>query len=315
MDNIWQNLKKPIFCLAPMFGVTDSAFRQLLVKIGRPDVMFTEFTNVQALFSPDKTSVQQLTFVSKEQPLIAQIWGQDPELFEAAADFIAGAGFAGVDINFGCPEKSVIKKGAGGALIDNPDLAGKIITATLKGSRGRLPVSVKTRLGYKTINTSPWFKFLFNFDLAAISVHCRTTKALSLGPTHWEEISKIVRLKKQMKAKTLIIGNGDIFSRPMAYQRIKQTGINGIMIGRGVFHDPYIFNSRETIKVKTKAQKLKLLNQHLDIYKTTWGSTRSYHPLKRFFKIYVNNFKGALALRMKLMNTQSIGEAKAIISQ
>ncbi len=315
MVNIWQQLTKPIFCLAPMFGVTDSAFRRLLAEIGRPDLMFTEFTNVQALFSPDKTSVQQLTFSPEEQPLIAQIWGLDPELFEAAADFIAGAGFAGVDINFGCPEKSVIKKGAGGAMIDNSALAAKIIKATLKGAGGRIPVSVKTRLGYKTINTVPWFKFLLSFDLAAISVHCRTTKALSLGPTHWEEVSKIVRLKKQMKAKALLIGNGDIFSRAEAAAIITRIGVDGIMIGRGVFRDPYIFNPGETIKNKTKQQKLALLKKHLRLYESTWGSSRSYHPLKRFFKIYVNGFKGAMSLRVKLMNTGSVEAARGIIGQ
>lgn len=315
MVNIWQKLPKPIFCLAPMFGVTDSAFRQLLVKIGRPDVMFTEFTNVQALFSPDKTAIQQLTYTAKEQPLIAQIWGLDPELFELAADFLVSAGFAGIDINFGCPERAVVKKGAGGALIDNADLAAKMISATIKGARGRLPVSVKTRIGYKTINTEPWFKFLLNFDLAAISVHCRTTIKMSTGPAYWEEINKIVALKDRLNPKTLIIGNGDIFSREIAFQRLKETKIDGVMIGRGVFHDPYIFSQTDSIKTKTKEQKLKLLVRHLKLYETTWGQNRSYHPLKRFFKIYVNGFNGALALRIKLMNTQSIDEAKAIINQ
>jgi len=315
MLNIWQQLKKPIWCLAPMFGATDSAFRQLLAEIGKPDLMFTEFTNVQALFSPDETAIQQLAFTDKEQPLIAQIWGLDPELFEAAADFIAAAGFAGIDINMACPVKAVVKKGAGGALIDNPSLAGQMIQAALKGAAGRIPVSVKTRLGYKTINTGPWFKFLLNFDLAAISVHCRTTKALSLGPTHWEEISKIVRLRNQLKSKTLIIGNGDIFSREIARQRIRETKVDGVMIGRGVFADPYIFNPQKIINNQSKTQKLKLLKKHLDIYQKTWGKTRSYHPLKRFFKIYVNGFHGAMSLRVKLMNTRSITAARAIIDE
>ena len=299
--------------MAPMFGATDSAFRQLIAKIGKPDLMFTEFTNVQALFSPDETAVQQLTYTAKEQPLIAQIWGLDPELFEELADFIAGAGFAGVDINFGCPEKAVVKKGAGGALIDNPDLAGQMIQAALKGAAGRIPVSVKTRLGNKTIVTETWFKFLLNFDLAAISVHCRTAKAMSTGPAHWEEIDKIVKLRDQLKSTTLIIGNGDIFSREIAGQRIKETKIDGVMIGRGVFHDPYIFNPKDSIKIKTQTQKLQLLKQHLDIYEAIWGQTRSFHPLKRFFKIYVRGFAGALALRVKLMNTRSIEAARAII--
>jgi nifR3 family TIM-barrel protein len=314
MTNIWRRLKKPIWCLAPMFGATDSAFRQLLAKIGRPDLMFTEFTNVQALFSADSIAIQQLTHTAGEQPLIAQIWGLDSELFEAAADLVATAGFAGVDINLGCPEKTVVKKGAGAALIDNPQLAGEIIAATIKGAAGRIPVSVKTRLGYKTIATQTWFKFLLSFDLAAISVHCRTASAMSNGPAHWGEIAKIVNLKNKLKSKTLIIGNGDIFSREIARQRIRETKVDGVMIGRGVFYDPYIFNSRQTLAAKTKSQKLRLLRQHLEIYQKTWGQTRPYHPLKRFFKIYVQGFPGAGAIRRRLMATTSIEAAKRIIN-
>lgn len=303
MPNIWTTLKKPIFCLAPMFGATDSAFRQLLSEIGKPDLMFTEFINVQAIFSPDiKTVTQLLTYTSQEQPLIAQIWGLDPELFEAAADLMVDAGFQGIDINFGCPEPSAVKKGAGGATIDNPDLAGQIIQATLKGARGRVPVSVKTRLGYKTINTEPWFKFLLNFDLAAISVHCRTTKKMSVGPTHWNEIEKIVNLKNKYNSKTLIIGNGDIFTREIAYQRIKETKIDGVMIGRGVFHDPWIFNSVPE-RHYSKAEKISAWERHLAIYRQTWGKTKPIHPLKRFLKVYLKGFKGALTMRTNLMDS------------
>ncbi len=304
MSNIWQTLPKPIFCLAPMFGATDSAFRQLLSEIGKPNLMFTEFVNVQQIFSPETKAIAQLlSYYPVEQPLIAQIWGLDPELFEAAADFIVRAGFQGIDINFGCPEKAVVKKGAGAALIDNQDLAGKIIKATLQGTRGRLPVSVKTRLGYKTINTTTWFKFLLNFELAAISVHCRTAKAMSVGPTHWDEIAKIVALKNKYNPKTLLIGNGDIFSRAIAYQRIKETKIDGAMIGRGVFHDPWIFNPHQTINSKTKAEKIAAWERHLTIYQTTWGKTKSIHPLKRFLKVYLKGFSGALALRTRIMDS------------
>jgi nifR3 family TIM-barrel protein len=303
MSNIWQILPKPIFCLAPMFGATDSAFRQLLSAIGKPDLMFTEFINVQAIFSPDiKTVTQLLTYTLQEQPLIAQLWGLDPELFEAAADFIVRAGFQGIDINFGCPEKSVVKKGAGGALINNPDLAGKIIQSTLKGAGGRLPVSIKTRLGYKTINTEPWFKFLLNFNLAAISVHCRTAKAMSVGPTHWDEIAKIVQLKNKFNPKTLIIGNGDIFSREIAYQRIKETKIDGVMIGRGVFHNPWIFNSIPE-RNYSQAEKIAAWERHLKIYQATWGKTKPIHPLKRFLKVYLKGFPGALTMRTGLMDS------------
>ncbi|MFH0942864.1 MAG: tRNA-dihydrouridine synthase, partial [Candidatus Beckwithbacteria bacterium] len=302
MAHIWQTLPKPIFCLAPMFGATDSAFRQLLCKIGKPDLMFTEFINVQAIYSPEiKSLINLLSYSKSEQPLICQLWGLDPEMFEVAADLVYRLGFQGIDINLGCPEKAVVKKGAGAALIDNQDLAGKIIHSTLKGARGRLPVSVKTRLGNKTIVTNSWFKFLLSQDLAAVSVHCRTAKELSVGPTHWPEIAKIVKLKKQLKSQTLIIGNGDIFSRETAYQRISQTQIDGVMIGRGVFHNPWIFNPTQADLPQSQAAKIAALKTHIQLYQTTWGPNKPIHPLKRFYKIYLRRFKGAVALRRRYM--------------
>jgi tRNA-dihydrouridine synthase len=315
MNNIWQQLPKPFLCLAPMFGATDSAFRQLVAEIGRPDLMFTEFVNVQAIFSPDQTAIQLLSYSPQEEPLVAQIWGQDPELFEMAADFLVEAGFAGIDINIGCPEKAVVKKGSGAALIDNPELAGKIIQAVIRGAAGRIPVSVKTRIGNRTIRTEPWVKFLLGFDLAAISIHGRTAKAMSDGPVHWDELVKAVKLRNKIRSKTLMIVNGDLFTRDEALNKIQFTGSDGAMIGRGVFRDPYVFNPDETIKDKTKEQKLDLLKRHLEIYETTWGITKPFHPLKRFFKIYVNGFKGALALRIKLMAAGSIAQARDIMDK
>ncbi|MDZ7587513.1 MAG: tRNA-dihydrouridine synthase, partial [Patescibacteria group bacterium] len=215
---------------------------------------------------------------------------------------LVNAGFQGIDINFGCPDKSVVKKGAGAAMIETPELAGKIIKATLKGARGRLPVSVKTRLGHKIIKTDQWFKFLLNFDLAAITIHCRTAKAMSVGPTHWPEINKIVSLKNKYNSKTLIIGNGDIFSRAIAYQRIKETKVDGVMIGRGVFKNPWIFHSAPE-RHYSKAEKIAAWERHLKIYQTTWGNKKSIHPLKRFIKIYLQGFPGALAMRTQLMGS------------
>jgi tRNA-dihydrouridine synthase len=314
MDNIWESLKKPIWCLAPMFGVTDSAFRQLLVEIGKPDLMFTEFTNVQALFSADTVSSQQLTYLAKERPLVAQIWGLDPEFFEAAADLIAGVGFAGIDINFGCPEKSVVKKGACAGMIANPVLAGEIIRATRAGAKGRVPVSVKTRLGIKTID-SAWVDFLLSQNLAALTLHGRTAIEMSDAPVHWDQLMAAVRLRNRLKLATKIIINGDLFSREEALAKLKLTGADGAMLGRAVFHDPYVFGGKESIAHKSRQQKLSLIKRHLEIYASTWGETKSYHPLKRYFKIYVNGFPGALDLRVKLMATRSYAEARDIIKQ
>jgi len=314
MNNIWQNLKTPIFCLAPMFGATDSAFRQLLCAIGKPDIMFTEFTNVQAIFSPDTVSlVRQLKYKNKEKPLICQIWGLDPELFQAAAELIVDIGFDGVDINLGCPEKNVLKKGSGAALINNQPLVKKIIKATKKGTKGKIPVSAKIRLGLDKINTDSWIKFLLAQKLDALIVHGRTAKQMSKSKAHWDEIKKAVKIKNQLKSKTIIIGNGDIFSRKTAFEKIQYSGVEGVMIGRGVFHDPWIFNKNETIKTKTRQEKINTLLSHLKIYENTWGTKKPYHPLKRFYKIYLSGFPHALSLRTKLMETTNINQARKIL--
>lgn len=314
MKNVWQRLKPPIFCLAPMFGATDSAFRQLLAKIGKPDLMFTEFTNVQAIYSPDtKTLIRQLSFFKTEKPLICQIWGLDPELFEQAAGLIVKLGFDGVDINLGCPEKAVIKKHAGAALIHNKPLVKQIIKAAKTGTAGKIPLSAKIRLGLDKIETETWVEFLLKLNLDALIIHCRTAKAMSSGPAHWEEITKAVEIRNQLKVNTLIIGNGDIFSRADAFAKITTSGVDGVMIGRGVFKDPYIFHPHDSITAKFPREKLELLLQHLSVYDKTWGSLKPYHPLKRFFKIYVNGFSGALALRRQLMAADSLIQARQLI--
>lgn len=312
MTDIWQQLPTPIWCLAPMYGATDSAFRRLLVLTGRPDLMFTEFTHVRALLAAGPTPVRQLVFTAAEQPLIAQVWGQDPELFTAAADRLVRAGFAGLDINMGCPEKAVIKKGAGAALINNPGLAGKIIAAAVRGTAGRIPVSVKTRLGWHRPDFS-WIDWLLRQKLDALIIHGRTAEAMSHGPVAWEPLVRAVAMRNSLRLGTKIIINGDLFTRREAGKRLRQTGADGVMIGRGVFRDPYIFSRRRPVRSNTKAARLELLRLHLDIYRQTWGERGSYHRLKRFIKIYVRGFPGAVAWRARLMTAVSIPAARTII--
>ena len=260
MRSIWQELKKPIICLAPMEGVTDMAFRQFLVDIGKPDLMFTEFINVQSIFSHDQISYYQyLNYQAKEKPLIAQLWGLIPELFELSATLIANLGFDGVDLNFGCPIKNVIKKGACSALINNKKLAGKIIKATQVGAAKKIPVSIKTRIGFKDIQTKDWISFLLKFKPAAITIHARTTKELSNVPNHWNEIGDAVKLRDKISPNTLIIGNGDIISQKDALEKVKKYKLDGIMIGRGVFKDPLIFNQDKSIKDLSPQEKINLL--------------------------------------------------------
>ena len=315
MVNIWQILKKPIICLAPMEGVTDMAFRQLLVNIGKPDLMFTEFVNVQSIFSHDQSSyLQYLNHTPKEKPLIAQLWGLVPELFEASADLVYNLGFNGVDLNFGCPEKTVIKKGACSALINNHSLAEKIITATIKGANNNIPVPSKTRIGFKTIQTEIWISFLLKFKPSALTIHGRTTKELSDVPTHWDEIGKAVKLRDKISPNTLIIGNGDVTSLVDAHQKVKKYQVDGVMIGRGVFHDPFIFNPQKSIKDLSPQEKFKLLDDHLNIFIKNWGDKKPIHVLKRFIKVYINDFPNALNLRQQLMATTTREQLQTIVT-
>lgn len=315
MANIWQELKPPIICLAPMDGVTDTIFRSLLCDLGKPDLMFTEFTHVKAIFSHDKvSSIRRLQYQKHQKPLIAQIWGTTPELFELSAKLLYKLGFDGIDLNFGCPDKAVVKKGAGSALINTPELAKEIIKAAQKGANHKIPVSVKTRLGYNSIQTEDWLGFLLSCDLDALTIHLRTKKELSNVPVHWQELKKIITLRNKLNPKTKIIGNGDIKTLDEAHQKIEKYHLDGIMIGRGALLDLYIFNPQETIKTKTSKEKINLLLKHLELYEKTNKSLKNFHTLKRFFKIYIRGFNHALALRVKLMQTSKPSEVKNLLN-
>ena len=229
MKNFWKDLKKPILIQAPMDDVTDTVFRQIIDKCGRPDVFFTEFTNVEGMCSRGRDKVGKRLFFSKiERPIVAQIWGLDPAKFLETAKLIKKMGFDGIDINMGCPEKAVIKRGSCGALINNHPLTKKIILATCEGAGG-LPVSVKTRIGVKHIQTEEWAEFLLKLNLDALIIHGRTVAEMSDVPNHWDEIGKVVKLKDAMKVKTLIIGNGDIKSREDALEKYEKYKLDGIL--------------------------------------------------------------------------------------
>lgn len=312
----WANLPQPFFCLAPMEGATDSAFRQIVRECGAPDVSFTEFANVEGLNSRGAHKLEPyLRFVESEQPLIVQLWGLEPENFYTSARDMVRRGFAGVDINMGCPDKSVIKKGAGGALINNKPLAAAMIAAVKKGVDGTVPVSVKMRIGYKKIETLEWAAFLLKQGIDALTVHGRTVAELSKVPTHWEEIGKVVALRNQLRVKTKIIGNGDIESRQQGLAMVEQYGVDGVMIGRGVFKNPWVFSTTQNVDVKTRRERIALLNRHLDLYEKTFGNVKPYEPMKRFFKIYIQSFEGAAELREQLMATDSFERARNLLAR
>ena len=310
----WKNLKRPFFTLAPMEGATDTVFRQIIADCAPPDVYFTEFTNVQGLLSKGNKQVsQRLKYSKKEKPIIAQIWGIDPESFYESAKLISKMGFDGIDINMGCPEKSIVKRGSCAGLIKNPELAKEIIDKTREGAKS-LPISVKTRLGFTNIELL-WIEFLLKQNLDALTIHLRTRKEMSKVPAHWEQAKDIVALRDKTNPKTILIGNGDIENVNEGLEKIKQTGLDGIMIGRGVFHDPYAFSADKSLHILTVDEKLNLLKKHLDLFEKTWGGEKSFPPLKRYFKIYVNGFEKASTLREKLMETTNINEARIVLNK
>lgn len=307
MKSIWHDLPQPFFILAPMDAVTDTVFRHVVDKAARPDMFFTEFTNTDGYCSPKgrHSTYSRLLFTPDEQPLVAQIWGTKPEHFAEMARGLKEMGYQAIDINMGCPAKDVTKKGAGSALIQTPELAAEIIAATKTAG---LPVSVKTRIGYRTRVTEEWLSFLLKQDIVALTVHARTMKEASKVPAHWEEVAKAVKLRDQIAPHTLIIGNGDVADRTEGLRRIAETGSDGIMIGRGVFANVFCFEHEP--REHSREEFFDLLNYHLDLWEKTWKGEPNYHALKRFFKIYVKGFAGASELREKLMNTASLEEAR-----
>jgi len=303
--SFWQKLKRPIMTIAPMSDITDATFRQMLLKFGRPDVFWTEFVSVDGLFSRGRKNViKDLKFAAAEHPIVAQIFGTTPDLFEKAAALIKGLGFDGIDINMGCPNRDVEKRGAGAALIKNHGLARQIIRATKRGA-GNLPVSVKTRIGYLKNEISEWIPVLLKENLAALTVHFRTRNESYKVPAHWELAKKIVKLRNRYARETLIFGNGDIKSLDQARQMAEKTGLDGIMVGRGVVINPWFFSAR-TPGVK---ERLDAVIEHAKIFEK---SHQDFHGMNKYFKAYVAGFSGARDLRDRLMKADNAVEVRQI---
>ncbi|HDD3637789.1 TPA: tRNA-dihydrouridine synthase [Staphylococcus aureus] len=313
-ENFWSELPRPFFILAPMEDVTDIVFRHVVSEAARPDVFFTEFTNTESFCHPEGIhSVRgRLTFSEDEQPMVAHIWGDKPEQFRETSIQLAKMGFKGIDLNMGCPVANVAKKGKGSGLILRPDVAAEIIQATKAGG---LPVSVKTRLGYYEIDEwKDWLKHVFEQDIANLSIHLRTRKEMSKVDAHWELIEAIKNLRDEIAPNTLLTINGDILDRKTGLELAEKYGIDGIMIGRGIFHNPFAFEKEP--REHTSKELLNLLRLHLSLFnKYEKDEIRQFKSLRRFFKIYVRGIRGASELRHQLMNTQSIAEARALLDE
>ncbi len=314
MKNFWHELTKPIFILAPMEDVTDTVLRQVIARCGKPAVFFTEFTSVEGMFSKGELIVaQRLRYTEAERPIVAQIWGTRPENFCQAAQKLIDMGFDGIDLNMGCPASGVRQKGACSGLMNNRPLAKEIIAATKEGAAGGIPVSVKTRLGFEAIDFE-WITFVLEQKPNALTVHARTVSEMSKVPAHWDRLKTVVDMRNAMQSTTVIIGNGDVKSLSDAKQKVAAAGADGAMIGRGIFDNPYLFSEEILLRDKTPEEKLQLLLEHMRLWQDTWGKTKHFPTLRKFFKVYANGFPGAQELRMQLMETQNPEETERIVA-
>ncbi|WP_288226947.1 tRNA-dihydrouridine synthase [uncultured Enterococcus sp.] len=311
-NNFWAELPKPFFVLAPMEDVTDVVFRHVVKEAGAPDVFFTEFTNSDSFCHPDGIeSVRgRLMFTEDEQPMVAHIWGDKPEFFREMSLAMAEMGFSGIDINMGCPVPNVAERGKGSGLILRPEVAAELIQAAKAGG---LPVSVKTRLGFTdTTEMTEWISHLLEQDIANLSVHMRTRKEMSKVDAHWDLIPEIVKLRDALAPQTLITINGDILDRQMGLELAEKYGVDGLMIGRGIFKNPYAFEKEA--REHSPEELIGLLRLQLDLQdRYAEKVPRSIVGLHRFFKIYVKGFPGANDLRVRLMNTKSTAEVREIL--
>ncbi len=311
MKTFWHDLPRPFFVLAPMEAVTDVVFRHVVTKAARPDVFFTEFTNATGWFrAGDKAIGGRLVKTDDEAPIVAQLWGSDPVAMSAMSRRCAELGYDGIDINMGCPDQSAIKGGGGADMIRNPERAAAIIIAAKESG---LPVSVKTRLGYTYVDEwKEWLRFVLEQDVAVLTIHLRTKKEMSKVPAHFELIPDIVALRDEVSPETLLVINGDVRDRAHGLEFFEQYGVDGVMIGRGIFTNPYAFSDRA--EKPTHEELLSLLHEQLnlfDVYQPQMG--RPFETLKRFFKIYIRDFDGASDLRDRLMHTKSTDEVRAIL--
>lgn len=349
MESFWSKLPRPFFALAPLANVTDAAFRRVIAKYGKPDVMWTEFVSADGLFMAKEylddngkpTSrnplMLDLMYTEAERPIVAQLFTSRPEMMEKAAALAREMGFDGVDINMGCPDKTIEKQGAGAAMIKDPARAQEVIAAAKQGAE-HLPVSVKTRVGYNRIELESWLPKVLEMNVAALTVHARTRKEMSLVPARWEHVAEAVALRDAIAPKTLIIGNGDALSIADARAKAEISGADGVMLGRAIFGNPWLFapsgvgKSTEHPGVETQDQytdisvystaiseKLRVMVEHTQLFEELLGAPpaggKSFAIMKKHYKAYVNGFDGAKELRMELMEAKDAAEVGAIVAR
>jgi nifR3 family TIM-barrel protein len=312
--NFWQKLHKPFFVLAPMADVTDAAFRRVIAKCGKPNVLWTEFVSADGLVlatdEGKKKLMRDLIYTEAERPIVAQLFSSNPDNMKRAAKLIASLGFDGLDINMGCPDKSIEKQGAGAAHIKNAKQAREVIRAAKEGA-GNIPVSVKTRIGYNKDELDSWLPEILAEGVSAVTIHARTRKEMSKVPAQWSAVSRAVKMRNEIAPETLIIGNGDVKNMAHARQLAEETKCDGVMFGRAIFGNPWLFAERAV----TTEEKLKVLIEHTKLFDELLGDVKSFAVMKKHFKSYISDFNGAAMLRSTLMQTNNALEVENVINQ
>ncbi len=306
-------MKKPFFALAPMDDVTDAAFRRIIAKYGKPDVTWTEFVSADGLCHPvgRKAILPKLMFDESERPIVAQLFSAFPEKMRSAAKLATELGFDGIDINMGCPDKLINKQGAGAACILDFKKAQELIRAAREGARdaGReIPVSVKTRLGFDTDILEEWLPALLEVKPAVVTIHARTRKEMSDVPAHWDRVVRAVEIARG--SGTLVIGNGDVRDIAHARKLVAETGADGIMLGRAIFGNPWLFD--EAKGMVSVEEKLRVMAEHTRLYEGLFSDVKSFDLMKKHFGSYATGFPGAKELRISLMSAKSADEVSDI---
>jgi len=323
-----------------MEDVTDAAFRRLIAKYGKPAVMFTEFTSADGLVRADEEGQRRLRkkliYDESERPIVAQLFTAIPGHMERASKLVAELGFDGVDINMGCPVDEVVRQACGAALIKNPKLARELIRAA---KTSQLPVSVKTRIGYTKDELDTWLPELLAENPAAITVHARTRKDMSKVPAQWEKVKKAVSIRDSLRVQTLILGNGDVRDLADAHRKVEETGCDGVMLARAIYGNPWLFSDR--INPPIPKERIEALREHLYLFDELLSSTTnfaaiteqssdmpaslgrdgsklpprsSFAVMKKHFKAYISGWDGAKELRMRLMETENVNEARRVLN-
>ena len=330
MKSFWNKLKKPFFVMAPMADVTDVAFRALVAKRGAPDVFWTEFVSADGLYHTREVSaksdgangmiyhtsdtnplMRDLQFTEEQRPIVAQIFSSKPEMITYATKLVAELGFDGVDLNMGCPDRAIERQGCGSAMMKTPEVARAVIRAAKEASA--LPVSVKTRVGYNKESLDEWLPLLLEEAPAAITLHLRTRKEMSLVPADWELMKEAVEIRNKINPNVLLIGNGDVTDLEQGKQLAVESGCEGIMIGRGMFGNPWVFAGRKNEDTPL-AEKLAALIELAHNFEKI-SPPKSFAILKKHIKAFVTGFAGAAALRAELMQAESAADLERILHE